>query len=247
MMDIRKHERKLKVHRTAFVMALFTILGSSCRNHAQELVARNQVLPTGPSALISTAMASAASSPVTPTVNGTVLDTTGALIPCAKVEVESSLPEETKEILAGDDGAFQVTGLKPGTTYVIRISTDGAATWTSDPIILQPGQALTLDDIRLKVESTDSITVSASRTEIATARVQLETQQRMFGLIPNFYTVYDEANAVPLTPKLKFKLAIRTSIDPVTIRRCGIYGRREAVRKDTGLPDGRGRIRRALG
>ena len=150
-------------------------------------------------------------------MNGTVLDTTGALIPGAKVEIDSNLHEESKEIVAGDDGTFQVNGLKPGTSYVIRISTEGAATWSSDPIILQPGQSLTLSDIRLKVETTDSITVSASRNEIATAQVQLETQQRMFGVIPNFYTVYDGANAVPLTPKLKFKLAMRTSIDPVTI------------------------------
>ena len=162
-------------------------------------------------------VSSAASSPATATVNGTVLDTTGALIPGAKVEIDSNGHDDSKEILAGDDGAFQLNGLKPDTTYVIRVSTDGAATWTSDPIILQPGQALTLNDIRLKVEATDSITVSASRNEIATAQVQLETQQRMFGVLPNFYTVYDGANAVPLTPKLKFKLAMRTSIDPVAI------------------------------
>jgi hypothetical protein len=110
-----------------------------------------------------------------------------------------------------------LNALKPGVTYVVHVSSDGAATWSSEPIILQPGQALTLNDIRLKLEMTDSITVSASRNEIATAQVQLETQQRMFGVIPNFYTVYDGANAVPLTPKLKFKLAMRTSVDPVTI------------------------------
>jgi hypothetical protein len=120
-------------------------------------------------------------------------------------------------VTAGDDGTFQLNALRPGVTYVIRVSADGAATWTSEPIILQPGEALTLNDIRLRIEATDSITVSVSRNEIATAQVQMETQQRMFGVIPNFYTVYDGANAVPLTTKLKFKLAMRTSIDPVTI------------------------------
>ena len=54
MKDIRKHARALKVYRTAVVMA-FAILASSCLSQAQELVARSPVLPTAPSALISTA------------------------------------------------------------------------------------------------------------------------------------------------------------------------------------------------
>jgi hypothetical protein len=221
MKDIRKHAQEVQAYRTAVVMA-FAILASTWLSQAQVSVARSPVLPTAPSALIGTGMAggggsSAASSPASATVKGTVLDTTGALIPGAKVEVDSNLKEDRKVILAGDDGAFQLNALKPGIPYVIRVSTDGAATWTSDPIVLQPGQALTLNDIRLKMETTDSITVSVSRNEIATAQIQLETQQRMFGVIPNFYTVYDGANAVPLTSKLKFKLAMRMSIDPVTI------------------------------
>jgi len=76
---------------------------------------------------------------------------------------------------------------------------------------------MTLDDIRLKVMVSDSITVSASRQQIATAQVQMETQQKMFGFIPNFYTVYDGDHAAPLTTKLKFKLAMKTSANPVTI------------------------------
>jgi hypothetical protein len=44
----------------------------------------------------------------------------------------------------------------------------------------------------------------------------MEEQQRVFGIIPNFYVVYDR-DAEPLTAKLKFKLALRVSRDPVTI------------------------------
>jgi hypothetical protein len=107
--------------------------------------------------------------------------------------------------------------LTPGDTYVIRVSADGATPWTSQPIVLHPGQAMTLDDIHLKVMVSDSITVSASRQQIATAQVQMETQQKMFGFIPNFYTVYDGDHAASLTTKLKFKLAMKTSANPVTI------------------------------
>jgi hypothetical protein len=35
--------------------------------------------------------------------------------------------------------------------------------------------------------------------------------------VPNFYVVYDAKDAVPLSAKLKFKLAMRVAVDPVTI------------------------------
>src|SRR5262249_61489486 len=38
---------------------------------------------------------------------------------------------------------------------------------------------------------------------------------RVFGIIPNFYVAYDQ-NAEPLTAKMKFKLALKVSTDPVT-------------------------------
>lgn len=40
--------------------------------------------------------------------------------------------------------------------------------------------------------------------------------------MPNFYVVYGP-DAVPLTAKLKFKLALRTSIDPVIIAGVAVY------------------------
>ena len=58
--------------------------------------------------------------------------------------------------------------------------------------------------------------------QIATEEVKIEEQQRVFGIIPNFYVVYDH-NAEPLTTKLKFRLALKTSTDPITILGVGVY------------------------
>ena len=174
-------------------------------------------LPTAPSALIGAEPGVHVAPAEAASVRGTVLDSGGALIPGAKVEVADTAHEDTRTVLAGDDGAFEVDSLKPGEPYVVRVSAEGETPWTSERIVLQPGEAMTLNNIRLKVEISDSITVSASREQIATAQVQMETQQRMFGFIPNFYTVYDGDDASPLTSKLKFKLAMRTSFDPVTM------------------------------
>jgi len=222
MKGIWKRSKESRVHGLAVVFTAFVLSMASISSEAQELTARSSDLPVAPSALLGSEMsasngAGTAPSATNASVSGIVTDTGGALIPGAKVEIDSIVQTDSQTVLAGDDGTFQLNALKAGVTYVVRVSTDGAAAWTSEPITLQPGQSLTLNDIRLKLEATDSITVSASRNEIATAQYQLETQQRTFGVIPNFYTVYDSANAVPLTSKLKFKLALRTSFDPVTI------------------------------
>jgi hypothetical protein len=37
----------------------------------------------------------------------------------------------------------------------------------------------------------------------------------VFGIIPNFYVSY-ESDPAPLTTKMKFKLALKVSTDPVT-------------------------------
>ena len=51
---------------------------------------------------------------------------------------------------------------------------------------------------------------------MAAEQVKVQEQQRVLGVIPNFYVTY-EHNAAPLTPKLKFQLALKALTDPVTI------------------------------
>jgi len=206
--------------RSATLVTVFAVssFGVAVAQEPSELHAN---LPMAPSALIGpeagNSQGTHVAAPDSASVSGTVEDANGALFPGAKVEADSAAPRNSRTVLAGDDGKFQLSELTPGDTYVIRVSADGAAPWTSQPIVLHPGQALTLDDIHLKVMVSDSITVSASRQQIATAQVQMETQQKTFGFIPNFYTVYDGDHAASLTTKLKFKLAMKTSANPVTI------------------------------
>jgi hypothetical protein len=81
---------------------------------------------------------------------------------------------------------------------------------------LTPGQFYFLVGIKLKIsESVTSVTVYASNEQIATEQVRLEEKQRVFGIIPNFYVTYDK-HPVPLTTKLKYRLAFKADTDPVT-------------------------------
>ena len=151
-------------------------------------------------------------------ISGTVLDLNGDLVPGASVVLDGAQSGDHREVVSGDNAAFAFTNLTPGIPYRVSVKIKGFADWTSSPIILTPGQYEFLTDVRIKVEGEEtSVIVHASNEELATEQVRLEEQQRILGFIPNFYVVYDSKNAVPLTTRLKFKLAMRVSVDPITI------------------------------
>jgi hypothetical protein len=98
----------------------------------------------------------------------------------------------------------------------VTVNASGFAPWTSPEITLQPGQFQLLSSVRLVfAAAATSITVYGSPEEIATEEVKLEEQQRVLGIVPNFYVAYD-SNAAPLNTKLKFSLALKAETDPVT-------------------------------
>lgn len=154
--------------------------------------------------------------PQTGTITGTLTDVNDGIIPGATVVLESSSLPDPVSAETNDSGFFQFDRLKPGIPYRVTVRADGFAEWTSPEVTLKPGQFLELAGIRLQI-ATAVTTVHAvlSTEEIAKQQVQVEEKQRVLGFIPNFYVVYDR-NAVPLTSKLKFSLALKTSIDPVT-------------------------------
>ncbi|WP_433967258.1 carboxypeptidase-like regulatory domain-containing protein [Tunturiibacter gelidiferens] len=154
--------------------------------------------------------------PQTGTIIGTVTDVNDGTIPGATVALEDSSLTNPLHVRTGDDGFFKLNHLTPGTPYHVTVSANGFADWNSPEIILRPGQYMDLTDIRLRIAAAiTTVNALLSTEELATEQVKLEEKQRVLGFIPNFYVVYDH-NAVPLTPKLKFRLALKTSIDPVT-------------------------------
>ena len=55
----------------------------------------------------------------------------------------------------------------------------------------------------------------------AQAQVNMALQQRLLGLVPNFFVVYTP-HPVPLTSKQKFQLALRSSFDPMAVVGAGV-------------------------
>jgi len=152
-------------------------------------------------------------------MSGTVLDVYGDLVPGASVALQCPSPCETRTATANDNAAFEFRSLQFSIPYQVRISVNGFEDWTSSYIVLTPDRPVVLvTGVNLKIaDLSTTITVHADTSQIATEQVHIEEQQRVLGFIPNFYVVYDTQNAVPLTPKLKFQLAMRVSIDPVTV------------------------------
>ena len=148
-------------------------------------------------------------------VRGTVTDANDGIVPGADVVLKSSDIRERRTVESGDDGSYSFDDLHPGIIYHITISSRGFVTWTSPDLMLAPGETRFLPESKLQPTGDGaSVTVYASPQQIAIEQVKMEEQQRAFGFIPNFYVAYDR-NAVPLTAKLKFKLALKASTDPV--------------------------------
>jgi Carboxypeptidase regulatory-like domain len=151
-------------------------------------------------------------------ISGTVTDGQGDLVTDVTVVLEGPTPTERRSQAVSDSGFFNFAGLKPGVPYHVTISGPGFEKWTSQPIVLEAGQFFDVTGIKLTLTGeASSVTVFSSTEQIATQQVEIAEQQRVLGFIPNFYVVYDSKNAVPLTAKLKFQLAYKTAIDPVSI------------------------------
>jgi Carboxypeptidase regulatory-like domain len=154
--------------------------------------------------------------PQTGTIIGTVFDLNEDVVSGATVALEGPSPSDRKSILTNDNGFFHFDQVNPATPYHVSITAKGFEDWTSPEVTLKPGQYFEVDGIHIRLQTVvTSVDAIGSTEEIARLQVAEAEKQRVLGIIPNFYTVYDH-NPVPLTPKLKFRLALRTSTDAVT-------------------------------
>ena len=147
---------------------------------------------------------------------GTVTDVNGDTVPNATVVLEGSDGSDRRTAAANDNGYFEFHDVKPGIPYHIKINAEGFSEWSSPLVTLEPSQFKILADIRLQIElARTTVNVTQTPEEVATEQVKVEETQRVLGIIPNFYVVY-EPDPVPLTAKLKFRLALKVASDPIT-------------------------------
>ena len=150
-------------------------------------------------------------------ITGTVLDETGAAIAGAKIKLTRDDHSLTRDAVSDNNGQFTFADVAAG-SFQLAITANGFAGQTSSGVVA-PGEVHSIPPITLKVATEiTQVRVGLSREEVielAQEEIKQEEKQRVLGWIPNFYVTYIP-DAAPLTPKQKFQLAFRSTIDPVT-------------------------------
>src|SRR5271157_5724794 len=118
--------------------------------------------------------------PQTATVIGTVLDVTGATVPNALVVLQG--PDERRTFVTGDNGFFRFEQVKAGTPVRVEVSAPDLKNWSSNEIVLQPGQSFIVSDISLGVATVEMAVNAATPEQVAVEQVKIEEQQRVFGV-----------------------------------------------------------------
>ena len=165
------------------------------------------------------------------TLSGYVTDADGAAVVGAKVVLNGGRALTTDE---HGGYAFQQV---PAGAYRVAASmagfTTGAATGTATD-----GAAMDVPAIALLAAADTDIEVTASLHDLAAAEVKSEESQRVLGILPNFYVVYDW-HAAALTPKQKFGLALHATLDPRTfVINAAIAGVQQATDAFPGYHEG---------
>jgi hypothetical protein len=151
--------------------------------------------------------------PAAGTITGTVTDSAGALVPRAKIALRTGDLSVPQVMQTDDAGDFTFSDVPPGHFQVV-ISAQGF----QDGILsgdLHPGQFDDLHTIALTIgEATTEVTVTPlTLKEEAEQDVKAEEQQKVFGIIPNFFVVYKD-HPVPLDGRQKLELSLHGIIDP---------------------------------
>lgn len=149
-------------------------------------------------------------------ITGTVIDASDDTLAGATVVLQGPVLKEPITLQSDDNGLFNFRQLDPG-TYRVVISAPGFTDWTSPEIVLNASQYFLLTGCELRLAAvTSTVNVTYRPEEVAMEQVKIEETQRVLGIIPNFYVVYDP-NPAPLNTSLKFHLALKTSTDTFTI------------------------------
>jgi len=151
------------------------------------------------------------------TISGEVVDEAGSALVGVQVGLTRQDPFLSQEIVTDDDGRFSFANVTPG-PFEIAITAEGFSTQTISGS-LHSGESYTAPQAVLTIASQKmQITVSAgfAPVEVAEFQIQDQEKQRVLGVIPNFYVSY-VPNAIALTPKQKFELAWKSSVDPFTL------------------------------
>lgn len=179
----------------------------------------------------------AAAQQVSGSISGTIFDQSGAVAVGAQVRLTGEDQSPSRDLISGDNGQFYFANVTPG-LFRLTISGEGFATQEFSGV-LGPGEPHVVPPIMLALAAVmTEVQVGLTQAEVAEVQLKEEEKQRVFGFIPNFYVSY-VPNAAPLTPKQKFGLAWKSTVDPFTFVAVGaLAGLQQAADDFSGYGQG---------
>ena len=119
-----------------------------------------------------------------------------------------------------------------GLPVVLLLCASPAWSQTSKPDTQEP--VLSGEDGQFSI----SVDVTATKADLAQRQIKEQEQQRLFGVLPNFFVSY-LPDAAPLNTRQKFELSWKSRLDPVRFGVVGIVaGMQHARNVQSGFGDG---------
>lgn len=205
--------------RRLFLLGALTCLWFSSNLQAQQNTlgaAADRDLPDAPGYSAQTTGAPGAaqsSAQALAAVSGTIVDPNGDLVQGAKVVLSG--PGGDRAVQSDERGEFSFSGLSSG-SFRLTITAPGMSPASVPGIVLAPGEVRFLPKLLVSLSTgVTEVRVTADQEQIAEEEVHTEESQRVLGVFPNFYSVYDR-DTPPLNTRQKYQLALRTMIDPMS-------------------------------
>jgi hypothetical protein len=158
-------------------------------------------------------------------VSGIVLDVNGGVVAGAQVTLTSADSATSQALLTDNGGGFSFSSLAAG-KFTLTVTATGLEQATTE-IVLQADEKLAVPEFRLApAATTTNVQVSVTQTQLATEQLHAQEQQRVLGILPNFYSSYIW-DAAPLSAGQKYQLALKSIADPFTFVGTGIFAAAE--------------------
>ncbi len=108
---------------------------------------------------------------LTGTLSGTTYDSTGAVVPNAKVTMKNEASGDVRTTTSNSSGYFSITAVQPG-SYQVSVAAAGFKTWEQGSVVFGEGDSRTMPNIKLEVgQVTETVEIKAG----ADAVVPLDT------------------------------------------------------------------------
>ena len=163
-------------------------------------------------------------------ISGVITDDTGTAIAGGVVTWSHTGTSRAVTVVTAADGRFSFSDVPSG-DYRIGVSSPGFSGETVSGV-LRDGEQLEIPPIRLRLAfNAISVDVTPPTVEVAERQIKAEEQQRLLGVMPNYFVAYGR-NPAPLTARQKFELTRAALFDPVGFAFTGIVASVQHARND---------------